>query len=243
MRSGQKAGGATVATPRFLAVGGLDLLILDTKNQLWRWRPADAAGAGTLVRVTVDGASVVGRRHHRDQHVPAGQVAQPLQPVRHRSVREADPLLLGIGRRWRLPAQVERLAGHGQGRERDRVDLCRWRHLRRRWWRARAIRRRQERRLGRRRHRRTRCCAPPRRTRWSRPRATAEPARSTPSTTPTSGSSPSTSSTARTARSTGSPAASRTGRICERWRRRARGRHRPSDAPLDVPRRAVPDAS
>ncbi len=57
VRSGQKAGGATVATPLFLAVGGLDLLVLDTKNQLWRWRPADAAGAGTLVRVTVDGAS------------------------------------------------------------------------------------------------------------------------------------------------------------------------------------------
>jgi hypothetical protein len=57
VRAGQKASGATVATPRFLAVGGLDLLVLDAKNQMWRWRPADASGAGTLVRVTVDGAS------------------------------------------------------------------------------------------------------------------------------------------------------------------------------------------
>ena len=57
LRSGQKASGATVATPRFLAVGGLDLLILDAKNQLWRWRPADADGAGTLVRVPVEGAA------------------------------------------------------------------------------------------------------------------------------------------------------------------------------------------
>jgi hypothetical protein len=57
LRSGQKAGGATIATPRFLAVGGLDLLILDAKNQLWRWRPADADGAGTLVRVPVEGAA------------------------------------------------------------------------------------------------------------------------------------------------------------------------------------------
>jgi hypothetical protein len=55
-RSGQKASGATVATPRFLAVGGLDLLILDSKNVLWRWRPADTSGAGTLVRITVEGS-------------------------------------------------------------------------------------------------------------------------------------------------------------------------------------------
>jgi len=44
-----------VATPLFLAVGGLDLLVLDTKNQLWRWRPADTAGAGTLVLAAATG--------------------------------------------------------------------------------------------------------------------------------------------------------------------------------------------
>ncbi|MEA2610168.1 MAG: family protein phosphatase [Chloroflexota bacterium] len=57
VRSGQKASGATVSTPRYLAVGGPDLLILDSKNLLWRWRPADAKGKGTLTRVNVKGAT------------------------------------------------------------------------------------------------------------------------------------------------------------------------------------------
>ena len=56
-RSGQKASGATVSTPRFLAVGGPDLLILDAKNVLWRWRPADTKGNGTLTRVNVKGST------------------------------------------------------------------------------------------------------------------------------------------------------------------------------------------
>jgi hypothetical protein len=56
-RYGQKANGATVANPRFLGVGGQDLLILDSKNVLWRWRPADKYGKGTLVRITVNGAA------------------------------------------------------------------------------------------------------------------------------------------------------------------------------------------
>jgi hypothetical protein len=56
-RSGQKASGGTVSTPRYLTVGGPDLLILDAKNQLWRWRPADTKGKGTLVRVNVKGST------------------------------------------------------------------------------------------------------------------------------------------------------------------------------------------
>ena len=56
-RYGQKASGATVGAPRFLGVGGKsDLLIVDSKNTLWRWRPADSAGKGTLVKINVDGA-------------------------------------------------------------------------------------------------------------------------------------------------------------------------------------------
>jgi hypothetical protein len=50
------ATGGTVATPKFLGVGGPDLLIVDSKNVVWRWRPANAAGRGTLVRVTVHGS-------------------------------------------------------------------------------------------------------------------------------------------------------------------------------------------
>ena len=57
-RFGQKANGATVASPRYIGLGATsDLLILDSKNVLWRWRPADKTGKGTLVRIDVKGAS------------------------------------------------------------------------------------------------------------------------------------------------------------------------------------------
>jgi hypothetical protein len=55
--AGRKAGNTTVDTPRFLAVGGRDLLILDAKNNLWRWRASNDEGKGTLTKVNVNGAS------------------------------------------------------------------------------------------------------------------------------------------------------------------------------------------
>ena len=57
IRTGTKAAGATAAAPKFLSVGGQDLLILDGKNVLWRWRPSDAKGKGTLTRVLINGAT------------------------------------------------------------------------------------------------------------------------------------------------------------------------------------------
>ena len=45
--------GLKVGVPRFLAVGGPDLLVLDDKNILWRWRPTDATGKGVLRRLPV----------------------------------------------------------------------------------------------------------------------------------------------------------------------------------------------
>ena len=60
VKAGQKNKSGTVATPRFLAVGGQDLLILDSKNILWRWRPADDAGKGTLTKVTLEGSASLG---------------------------------------------------------------------------------------------------------------------------------------------------------------------------------------
>jgi hypothetical protein len=60
VKNGQKNKGGTVASPRYLAVGGQDLLILDTKNALWRWRPADDSGKGTLTRVPLEGAASLG---------------------------------------------------------------------------------------------------------------------------------------------------------------------------------------
>ena len=55
--AGQKAGGATSSIPRLLTTGGSDILVLDEANVLWRWRPADAKGKGTLTPVRVPEAS------------------------------------------------------------------------------------------------------------------------------------------------------------------------------------------
>ncbi len=55
-RAGQSVGGTKLAEPKFIAPAGPDLLILDAKNALWRWRPA-GAGRGTLARVRVKEAT------------------------------------------------------------------------------------------------------------------------------------------------------------------------------------------
>jgi len=49
-----------MAQPRLLALGGPDLLIVDTSGGLWRWRPSDAQGGGTLGQVRVAGDQVWG---------------------------------------------------------------------------------------------------------------------------------------------------------------------------------------
>ena len=54
---GAKSGRTKVATPRFLGVGGRDLLILDAKNDLWRWPASNDAGKGRLNKVNVNGAT------------------------------------------------------------------------------------------------------------------------------------------------------------------------------------------
>ena len=56
-REGTPAAGSTEAAPRFLAVGGPDLLILDAANTLWRWKPADASGKGTTTIIQVRGSA------------------------------------------------------------------------------------------------------------------------------------------------------------------------------------------
>ena len=54
---GQLVRGIRVDVPTFITEGGPDLLILDAKNNLWRWRPADATGRGTIVKVIVRNSS------------------------------------------------------------------------------------------------------------------------------------------------------------------------------------------
>ncbi len=56
-KSGQNVKGTKVADPKFLAIGGPDILVLDAKNQLWRWRPTNTSGKGSLARIRVTGAA------------------------------------------------------------------------------------------------------------------------------------------------------------------------------------------
>jgi hypothetical protein len=47
--------GAGIGAPMLLARGGLDLVIVDIRGDLWRWRPSDAEGGGTLAKMPVSG--------------------------------------------------------------------------------------------------------------------------------------------------------------------------------------------
>jgi hypothetical protein len=51
--TGTKAGGTTEAAPKLIAAGVRDIVIVDAKNIVWKWRPADSTGKGTLNRVRV----------------------------------------------------------------------------------------------------------------------------------------------------------------------------------------------
>jgi hypothetical protein len=57
LKAGQKVSGVKIADPMFLTTGGPDVLLLDSKNQLFRWRPADSKGKGTPARIKVNGSS------------------------------------------------------------------------------------------------------------------------------------------------------------------------------------------
>ena len=57
-REGTKALGGVEAAPKLMALGASrDLLVVDTANVLWRWRPADGEGAGTTTSVRVSNAA------------------------------------------------------------------------------------------------------------------------------------------------------------------------------------------
>ena len=47
--------GQGIGKPRLLSVGGPDLLIVDDGGNLWRWRPSDTQGGGTLGQIIVTG--------------------------------------------------------------------------------------------------------------------------------------------------------------------------------------------
>jgi len=56
-RTGTHAGGGVEGDPKLMTVGGRDLVILDSKSVVWRWRPADTSGHGTIRKVLVNGSS------------------------------------------------------------------------------------------------------------------------------------------------------------------------------------------
>jgi hypothetical protein len=60
MKSGQRVSGRRLADPRFLTVAGRDLLMLDAKNNLWRWRPANSSGTGTVIWVRLKDSAELG---------------------------------------------------------------------------------------------------------------------------------------------------------------------------------------
>lgn len=60
LKSGQKTSFGKIADPKILTAGFPDVLILDAKNVLWRWRPLDSSGKGTLVKINVSGSATWG---------------------------------------------------------------------------------------------------------------------------------------------------------------------------------------
>jgi hypothetical protein len=58
--SGQKSSGTKVADPKVITTGGPDVVFLDTKNNLWRWRPLANKGKGTLARIKVEDSATWG---------------------------------------------------------------------------------------------------------------------------------------------------------------------------------------
>ena len=60
LKKGQKTASGEIGDPVVLLTGGPDVLVLDSRSQLWRWRPADATGKGTLRKINVKGAATLG---------------------------------------------------------------------------------------------------------------------------------------------------------------------------------------
>jgi hypothetical protein len=56
-REGRDAAGSTESAPELLTVGGRDLLMVDARNVLWRWKPANSQGVGTIIRPRISGAT------------------------------------------------------------------------------------------------------------------------------------------------------------------------------------------
>ncbi len=148
VKSGQKARGGTVATPKLIAVGGRDLLVLDSKNALWRWRAANKDGKGTVTKIRVQGASSWG-----DDILSIGTFVRiPSEGLYNlyvvdpseKQIKAYSPARDGSG----FPAQAHELARDRTGDRHDVRPAHRRRPVHARERRDHAVRVGQERRLG-----------------------------------------------------------------------------------------------
>ncbi|MBA2381461.1 MAG: hypothetical protein H0V73_05050, partial [Chloroflexi bacterium] len=56
-RSRTRAAGSVEGVPRQITTAARDLVVVDSKNAVWRWRPKDTSGNGTTTRIKVAGAA------------------------------------------------------------------------------------------------------------------------------------------------------------------------------------------
>ncbi len=85
--------GQGIAAPRLLARGGPDLLIVDARGALWRWRPSDTLGNGTLGPIRVAGDQVWDECGGRCRELRRQCRSGPLPAVRALPGREPAPAL------------------------------------------------------------------------------------------------------------------------------------------------------
>ena len=126
---GQAVGGIKVAEPKFIAPAGPDLLILDSQERRCGAGDRPTRRARDPGQGQGQGIVELGRRHPGDRCVRPERRPGALQPVRRRSVGQADPGLHAGLRRRRIPGRPERLAGRAPGRGDGRGDGHRRRHL------------------------------------------------------------------------------------------------------------------
>ena len=205
IKNGTVASGIKAAEPKMLSANASELLVLDAKNVLWRWRPADTKGKGTLSRVQVNGSSGWGTDiraigtfvRNANEGLYNLYVVDPSE----RQILRYSPAADGSG----FPAAPTAfLATAADGRRRER-DVHRRRHLRGRGRPPHAIPgpRRQLDRLGGDRTWRHAASGGAELRQRSRPPTGARPACSTHTTGRTAGSSPSTRPVAHTSSSSG----------------------------------------
>ena len=105
--SGQKASGTKVADPKVITTGGPDVVFLDTKNNLWRWRPLTRQRQGDAREDQCRGLCHVGQRHHGDVDLRGELRRRALQALRRGPVRAEHHGHLAVERRVGIPGEAD----------------------------------------------------------------------------------------------------------------------------------------